>query len=112
LGVDSVSLSFKTMFDPRVAEGLRASYELRLGEDRFRAVVDDGQFEVARGGPERPVATIETDAGTLAALVYDGRDLDDALRSGDLRIEGDESAVERFLGLFFLPEPAALAAGA
>lgn len=55
--------------------------------------MDDGRFEVARGGSERPDATIETDAGTLAALVYDGRDLDDPLRSGDLRIEGDESAV-------------------
>ena len=95
LGIDSRILSFRTMFDPRAAEGLEraTSYELRLGEDRFRAVVDDGRFEVARGGSERPDATIETDAGTLAALVYDGRDLDDPLRSGDLRIEGDESAV-------------------
>jgi hypothetical protein len=30
------------------------------------------------------------------------------LRSGDLKIEGDGSAVERFLGLFYLPEPALL----
>jgi ubiquinone biosynthesis protein UbiJ len=112
LGLDSLILSFKTMFDARAVDGLTASYELRLGEDRFRAVVEDGRFEVARGGSERPDATIETDAGALAALVYDGRDLDDTLRSGNLRIEGDESVVERFLGLFFLPVPAALAAGA
>lgn len=111
LGVDSLVLSFRTMFDSRAAEGLTASYELRLGEDRFRAEVADGRFEVERGGAERPDGTIETDAGTLAALVYEGRGLAEALRSGDLRIEGDESAVERFLGLFSLPEPAAPAVG-
>src|SRR5688500_15664290 len=40
LGVDSLVLSFRAMFDARAAEGIRASYELRLGEDRFRAEVD------------------------------------------------------------------------
>jgi DNA-binding HxlR family transcriptional regulator len=107
LGVDSLILSFRTMFDPRAAEGLEASYELRFGEDRFHAEVVDGRFEVERGGAERPDAIIETDAGTLAALVYEGRDLDEALRSGDIKIEGDESAVARFLGLFPLPALAA-----
>jgi DNA-binding HxlR family transcriptional regulator len=111
LGVDSLVLSFRTMFDPLAADGLTASYELRLGEDRFRAEVTDGRFEIIRGGAERPEATIETDAATLAALVYDGRHLAEAVRSGDVKIEGDESAVERFLGLFPLPEPASPAAG-
>jgi DNA-binding HxlR family transcriptional regulator/putative sterol carrier protein len=106
LGVDSLILSFRTMFDARAAEGLGASYELRLSEDRFRAEVADGHFEVVRGVAERPDAIIETDSNTLAALVYDDRQLAEALRSGDLKIEGDESAVERFLGLFLLPDPA------
>jgi len=107
IGVDSLILSFRTMFDPQAAEGLNASYELWLGEDHFRAVVAEGRFEVARGSVARPDATIETDPGTLAALVYEGRALDEALRSGSLEIEGEESAVERFLTLFPLPEPAA-----
>src|ERR671913_2471372 len=42
LGVDSLILSCRTMFDPRAAEGLTASYELRLGEDRFPAQGADG----------------------------------------------------------------------
>jgi DNA-binding HxlR family transcriptional regulator/putative sterol carrier protein len=112
LSVDSLVLSFRTMFDPRAAEGLNASYELRLGEDRFRAVVADGRFEVVRGGAEEPDATIEADPVMLAALVYESRPLAEALRSGDIKIEGDESAVERFLTLFPLPEPASLTVGA
>ena len=107
LGADSLILSFRTMFDPCAADGLRASYELRLGEDRFRAVVAEGRFEIIRGDADQPDAIVETDTGTLAALVYEGRDLAEALRSGDMRIEGDETAVEHFLGLFSLPEPAA-----
>ena len=112
LGVDSLILSFRTMFDPRAAEGVDASYELRLGEDRFRAVVADGRFEVERGSVEGPDVVIEGDPGELAALVYEGRRLDETLRSGGIRVEGDRSAVERFLRLFPLPEQAASAVGA
>ena len=92
----------------RAAEGLEATYELRLGEDRFRAVVDEDRFEIVGGGAERPDAIVEAeDAAVLRALVYEGRDLDEVLRSGDVRIEGDRQAAARFLTLFPLPEPAA-----
>jgi DNA-binding HxlR family transcriptional regulator len=110
LGVDSLILSFRTMFDPDRAEGLDALYEFRLGEDRFRAEVAEGRLEIARGTAEQPDATIEAEAGTLAALVYDELELDDTLSSGDLGIEGDRALVERFLALFPLPEPAAVGA--
>jgi DNA-binding HxlR family transcriptional regulator/putative sterol carrier protein len=112
MSIDSLVLALRTMFDPCAADGLRASYELRLGEDRFRAEVADGRFEVVRGVADRPDAIIETDPATLAALVYEGHQLVEALRSGDLKIEGDESAVACFFGLFALPEPAAPAARA
>jgi DNA-binding HxlR family transcriptional regulator len=112
LGVDSLILSFRTMFDPLAADDLKASYELRLGEDVFRAVVDKGRFEIVRGDAEQPDAIIETNAGTLAGLVYKGRELAEALRAGEIKIEGDESAVARFVTLFPLPEPAIPVAGA
>jgi DNA-binding HxlR family transcriptional regulator len=108
LGVDSLILSFRTMFDPGAAEGLEAGYELRMGEDRFRAEVSGSSFVVERGSAERPDAIIEADSDTLAGLVYNGCPLAEALRSGDVKVEGDEVAVERFLTLFPLPEPAVL----
>ena len=110
LGVDSLILSFRTMFDSERAAELDASYEFRLGEDRFRAEVAEGRLEIERGSAERPDATVETDAGTLAALVYQDLELDEALRSGDMRIEGEGELVERFLTLFPLPEPAPIRA--
>jgi DNA-binding HxlR family transcriptional regulator len=107
LGVDSLILSLRTMFDPGAAGDLEASYELRMGEDRFSAEVREGDFEVERGSSEQPDAIVEADSNTLAELVYQDRPLSEALRSGEVRIEGDEAAVERFLELFPLPEPAA-----
>lgn len=110
LGIDSLILSFRTMFDPEQAEGLEADYEIEIGEDSFRAEVAEGRLEIERGFAEAPDATIETDAGTLAALVYAELGLDEALRSGDFEIEGDRELVERFIALFPLPEPAAVGA--
>jgi len=106
LGVDSLVLSMRTMFDPRATEGFGASYELRFGEDRFRAVVDDGRFEISRGSAEGADAIVEADSNTLAGLLYAGRPLAEALESGELKVEGNRAAFERFLGLFPLPEPA------
>ena len=110
LSVDSLVLSFRTMFDAQQAEGLEASYELRLGEESFRAEVADGRFEIERGAADRPDAIVETDVGTLTALVYEGRELAEALRSGEVKIEGDTELVSRFLSLFPLPEPAVVGA--
>ena len=110
LGVDSLILSMRTMFDPRAAEGFGATYELRFGENRFRAVVDDGRFEISRGSADDPDAIVEADSDTMAGLLYAGRPLAEALEeSGDLKVEGDRSAFERFLELFPLPDPAPLA---
>src|SRR5579864_2004086 len=62
LSPDALILALKTMFDPRVADGLRARYELWLGEDRFHAEIASGRIELARGGADQPDAVIETDA--------------------------------------------------
>jgi DNA-binding HxlR family transcriptional regulator len=103
LGVDSAILALRTLFDPAAADGLSASYELRFGEQRFQARVAEGRLEVVRGSADAPDATIETDTATLSALLWHGRRLPEALRSGDLRIEGSRRAAERFVRLFPLP---------
>jgi len=111
LGVDALMLALKTQFDPGAAGDLHATYELRLGEERFRAVVGGGRLELARGGADHPDATIDADAATLRGLVFGGRQLADARRSGDLRLDGDQRAVARFLRLFPRPDPAPAVGG-
>jgi DNA-binding HxlR family transcriptional regulator len=113
--VDSLMLRLKALFDPQAAAGLSASYELRLGEHRFRVRVAGGRIDVARGSadpPAPPDAALETDPGTLGALLRHDRQLDEALRAGDVTIEGSRPAVARFLDLFPPPPPAGPSAGA
>ena len=65
--------------------------------------IADGAIELDRGAADDPDAIIETDAATLSALIWERRELTDALRAGDITIEGDQRAVTRLLELF--PRP-------
>ncbi|PXY32636.1 transcriptional regulator [Prauserella muralis] len=107
LSLDALMLALRTTFDPERAGQLRVLCELRLGEDTFHARVADGAFRVSRDASGRPDAVIETTAPALRALVFGGARLTAAVRRGDVRVEGDRMAAERFLGLF--PRPATLA---
>jgi DNA-binding HxlR family transcriptional regulator/putative sterol carrier protein len=100
MSTDSQVLALRTVFDSAAARGPNASFELRLDGDRFRATVRDGRFEIARGEADDPDAVIEADQPSLAAVLWGGRRLVDAQRSGGVRVEGDAKAAERFLGLF------------
>jgi DNA-binding HxlR family transcriptional regulator/putative sterol carrier protein len=104
LGVDSLILSFRTMFDAQAAAGFHAIIQLKIGDDRFHARIARGHMDLIRGTVDHADVTIEGDSDALTAVVYAGRKLTDALRSGDLKIEGDKAAAKRFLSLFPLPE--------
>jgi DNA-binding HxlR family transcriptional regulator len=106
MGVDSTIIALRTLFDPAAADGLDATVELHLGEQRFGARVERGRLELARGPAEDPDATIRTDPGTLASVLWHGRSLTEAQRAGDVEIEGSKPALRRFLGLFPPPQPA------
>jgi DNA-binding HxlR family transcriptional regulator len=106
VGTDSVILALGTFFDADAAGDLTARYELRLGENAFSVRVADGGIEVDRGAADDPDAIIETDAATLSALIWERRELADALRDADITIAGDQRAVTRFLELFPRPRPA------
>jgi hypothetical protein len=106
IGIDSTVIALRTLFAPSAADGLEASIQLRLDGQPFRARVGEGRLVIARGEAGRPDATIETDPGTLSALLWQGRSLAQAQRSGDVRVEGSRATLKRFLGLFPLPAAA------
>jgi DNA-binding HxlR family transcriptional regulator len=105
VSVDSVILALETLFDADAANGLSARYELRLCEARFHIRIADRAIEAGRGESEDPDAIIDSDVETFVAVVWNGRELSDALSAGDMRIEGDERAVSRLVTLFPVPEP-------
>jgi len=101
LSIDATVLSFRTMFSAEAAGDFEATIELRIGEDRFRATIANGAMELVRGEAAKPDAVIAAaDANTLVEVVYAGRKLGDAIKAGELSVEGDKAAVKRFLTLF------------
>ncbi len=103
MSFDAHLLSLQTLFDPSLAQGFETALELRLDDQPFRAVVSGGELSLERGEVAEPDAVITSDVGTMLAVAHGRESLD----SADLVVEGDHDAVERFFGLFPLPEPVA-----
>ncbi|HEX4811882.1 MAG TPA: winged helix-turn-helix transcriptional regulator [Nonomuraea sp.] len=109
LSVDALVLALRTLFNPAAARGLTGRIGLGFGPDEFVASVSDGRFHIVRGDAATADATIVADLATVNAIIWEGRDLDDAIEAGALRVTGDIAMVSRFLELFPLPTPAASA---
>lgn len=106
LSVDALMLALRSTFDPSAAGDLAARFELRMGDDRFRVEVTGGALTLVRGGyPAPPDAVLTAGPATLRDLVFAGRRIADALRTGDLRVEGDRRLAERLLRCFPRPVP-------
>jgi DNA-binding HxlR family transcriptional regulator len=97
MGPDSLVLALKSTFDPSKADGLDATYELRLGQVPFRILVSDGRFEASHGEAESPDATIRSDPDTLTGIVFRGKPLGKAVEAGEVGIDGSSQAVRALL---------------
>jgi DNA-binding HxlR family transcriptional regulator len=93
MGPDSLVLALKATFQHEKADGLEATYELRLGEIPFKISVKEEEFQAAHGEAERPDAVIESDPGAITSVVFGGNRLGKAVEAGDVRIEGSRRAV-------------------
>jgi DNA-binding HxlR family transcriptional regulator len=109
LGVDSFVIALRTMFDPALAGGFSASYELRLGDQPFGVAVAEGRLSLTRGVCEHPDATLDTDVAALSAVLWHGRSLREAIADGSIRVAGSRAAVNRLTRLFAVPVAAAAA---
>jgi DNA-binding HxlR family transcriptional regulator len=102
LGVDALLLALESTFVPQHAAGLSASYELRIGEERFTVDVDGQCIAVQRGGARKPDAVIEADAATLRAVVFGDR----KLAGAPIALHGDLRVARSFFRLFARPSSA------
>jgi DNA-binding HxlR family transcriptional regulator len=112
LSPDALAVALMTMFDAGAAAGLNSSYHLQLGEYGFSVTVAGGSLEMVRAQAPAPGAAlaIETDTATLAAMLWHGAPVPEAISSGALRIVGNQRDLTRFLQLF--RQPAAATANA
>ena len=99
LSVDALMVALEATFVPAKAAELRASYELRLGEQRFSVDVEDGTMAIARTSTRKPDVVITTDAATLRALVFG----DQKLAGAPVEIRGDARLGRAFFRMFARP---------
>jgi len=100
---DSMVLALKTLFSPsaEAADAVLAStYELRLDDQPLVLRPTATQLEVHRGEASQPAAIIAAAPATLAAVLWHGASLEDQLRGGNIRIDGDRLSAERLFELF------------
>lgn len=109
LGVDSLVLSWRTMFSAERAAHFRARLELHVDTQVYQATIANGTLRLERGAQASPEVVLKADVATFAALTYQGMKLNDALRDGVLVLSGDKPMAKRFFALFPLPELAASA---
>ena len=110
LSTDAFLLALKTLFDPAPENSATAT----AVETRFELVIDGQPYDVriagqgldiVAGPATDPAATIRSDPRTLTDVLWHGRALPDAQRSGAFTIEGDYEAARSFLMLFPAPVP-------
>jgi DNA-binding HxlR family transcriptional regulator len=107
LSVDAFVVALRTVFDPATAPDASWTCELTLDGQPFRVAVDEGSLTIARGRPETADARIESDTGTLAAVLWHGKALAEVLEDGSVVMEGDRAAVDHLAAVFPAPVPAA-----
>lgn len=101
LSADALMFALRTSFDADAARD--GTYEIRLGDDRFHAMIVDGRLWLERGEADEPDAVLDTDVTTLRSVVFGDRGLREAADDGTLRVEGDEEAAAHFAASFRRP---------
>lgn len=106
IGPDSIVLALRSLFDPKAAGELEASYELGIGEARYGVEVANGELKLGREPIKPPKLVLEAeDASTMAAILSGELPLEAALDSGSAKLEGSKRAARQFLRLFPMPKP-------
>lgn len=104
---DSLVMALRSTFRPEAAGGVRASYELRVGEIAINARVVDREVTVAEG--PLPDADLAIEAGPGIRMLMAGElSPDDAIKRRVVRISGDRKLLAQFARIFRIePKPAA-----
>jgi DNA-binding HxlR family transcriptional regulator len=101
IGIDSLMLVVKSMFDPAAASELSVRCEVRLGVDRYRAMVANGRLQLARGEADRADVVVEADPDAAKQFVFGSAERRaELLASGAVRTEGDAETLARVAAAF------------
>ena len=106
ISVDSLALALRGAFRPDKARGPKRLYEVRIDGKPLRIGVKGGKVSVPALSPEEPVepdVVVETAPGVMSQLLTGAMDVDDAIDSGRVQLDGDRAEARRLFEMFRFP---------
>ena len=99
LSPDALIVALRTTFVAAAMESGRGTVKLRLPGDAFLLTVSRAGLEAVRGDASAD-ATLTATVRVVQDLIFDGRELDEVVRSGAVSAEGDLRLLRRLLTAF------------
>jgi DNA-binding HxlR family transcriptional regulator len=99
LSPDAAVVAMQTMIEPDPA-ARPCVIALRLNGYEFSLRADADRLVATAGSGPAPAATVDTDPGTLSAVLWHGLDVDLAIADGRLAIDGDRPAARSLLNRY------------
>jgi DNA-binding HxlR family transcriptional regulator/putative sterol carrier protein len=93
-------VSIRATFRPEAAEELRETYEFRIDGAPFHAHVHGGRARTGQGHADDPDVVVTTDLDSFIGLLSGRLSPGEAVAGGKAVLQGDETALERFVKIF------------
>lgn len=103
LHLGSYALTPKTFFRPELAQGVNETYALHIDGEVQQVQIADGEICVQQGEPQKADAVFATEMPVYLGLLTGQINPDEAIAAGLVRVEGDPTALQRFVRLCGLP---------
>jgi DNA-binding HxlR family transcriptional regulator/putative sterol carrier protein len=106
ISVDSLALALRGAFRPEKARGPKRLYEVRIDGKPLRIGVKGGKVSVPARSPEEPAepdVVVETAPGVMSQLLTGAMDVDAAIDSGRVELDGDRAEARRLFEMFRFP---------
>ena len=100
-------IAMRTTYSPSNAGDAAGRFEVHIGDESFAVATAHGSITVTAGRVPSADAVISSGPAELRAVIFGDLALADALRSGALRIDGDDNAAAALLASFRRPRLAA-----
>lgn len=96
---DALISALRATFRPESARGIKASYEVRVGEVVIHARVSNGKIQTGSGPIDRPDLVIQAGPAIRAIMAGELAPAD-AIAGGHVHVIGDENLLETFARIF------------
>ena len=107
LSAGAYFVAIREWFRPERVKGLREAYEFRVDGRVFEVRVSDSACTTSEGSANGATAILTMSVETLDRLLRGEVNAAEAIADGRVKVEGDESALIRFLGMVEMaPSPA------